>query len=385
MKAQEKQRQLQPWQEERIKKFQKQGIIFRLATSDDAQALTDFHNQEFGTQRSVQQWLWEYQTYAPDKSVFSIAVKDNQILATDGDIPIYMEIGGKTRLAAKEESWLCLPEYRGTGLIQALGNWRRKYGLREHFEMSFGLSTNDKIHGRFGFGTVFRNIQIWTRPGNLRTILTIRLRDHMTHWHGFSSFKFIASTGKLVVRALIRGKRGSIPPIYTRSGYELRKGQIPIEHLQDMHQRLLSNNDDIIWIKYDKNYLDWRIRQHPVKKYDEYQIYKEDVMCAYAFVTEQEGEVCISDLVSEDTLATSLLLNTILNEYTNRAVQFRFLGNPMDRLSLDLFRQLPQFGFSLATKWILNTNARKGAALSTEFLKIHNWHVNGLWTEGFLY
>jgi hypothetical protein len=384
MNKQEKQRQLEEWQEERLQKFQEQGITFRLAIPDDAQALADFHNQEYGTQRTAQHWLWEYQTYAPEKSLFRVAVKDGQIIATNGTIPIYIEVAGGTRLASKGESWLCLPQYRGTGLMQAMDDWVKKNGFAERFDISFGLTNIDKHHGRFSFAIVCRDIQIWTRPGNPKTALTLRLRNDMTHWHGTSSLRRIASTSRLVARALISGKNGRMPQINVLHGYELRRGQTSVEDLQELHQRLLSKNEDTIWIKYDSNFLNWRMRQHPFKKYDEYQVYQGDMLLAYAFTTEQEGEVCISDLLSEDKHATSLLLSTILDEYANRAVRYRFLGNPMDRLSLDLFRQLPLFGFSLAMKWNLTIWDNK-AALGTEFFKINNWHVNGLWTEGFLY
>ena len=384
MKAQEKRRQLHQWQEERIKKFQEQGIVFRLATPDDAQALADFHNQEYATRRTAQHWLWEYQTYAPDKSLFRVAVRDGQVIATGGNIPIHMEVGGKTKLASKGESALCLPQYRGTGLMPAIGDWARSNGLPEHFEMSFSLRNIDKLHGRNNFSPVFRNIQVWTRPGSPKVALTARLRGDMTLWRDTSSLRRIASTGKLVTRALTSGKGGSIPQINALPGYELRRGQTPMQDLQELHQRLFSKNKDIVWIKYDSKYLDWRMRQHPFKKYDEYQVYEGDVLRAYAFATEYEGEVCISDLLSEDKHATSLLLGTLLDEYASRAGQFRFLGNPMDRLSVDLFRQLPQFGFSLSMKWNLIVNDRR-AVLGTEFYQIRNWHVNGLWTEGFLY
>jgi hypothetical protein len=383
-KAQGEYEHLLEWQDARIQKFREQGITFRLATPDDAQALVDIHNQEYGTHRTVEHWLWEYDTYAPDDARFRIAEKDGKIIATGGNIPIYMEVGGETKLASKGENAWCLPQYRGTGLAPAIGDWARSYGIPEHYQINFNLRNIDKLHGRNNITPVYRNIQVWTRPGNPKIILTKRLLGDMTLWRGSSSLKRAISTGKLAAQALTRGKISDIPQVSILPGYELRKGRTPLEDLQSLRERLLSINEHVIWIKYDDKYLDWRIRQHPFNEYNEYQVYKGDVLKAYAFTTEHQGEVCLSDLLSEDPHATSVLLSTFLSDYTDRAGQYRFMGNPVDQLSIDLFRQLPQFGFSLAMKWNLTVRDRK-AALGTEFFQIRNWHVNGLWTEGFLY
>ena len=46
-----------------------QGIELRLATSEDAWDMVNFHNSYYGARRSPEHWLWEYQTYEPGKAV----------------------------------------------------------------------------------------------------------------------------------------------------------------------------------------------------------------------------------------------------------------------------------------------------------------------------
>jgi hypothetical protein len=369
--------ELPEWKKQRLARFREQGVRFRLATPEDVRALVRFHNSYYKTSKKPEHWVWEYHTYAPDKSHFIIAEKDGQILATEGFIPIYMDVGGKTVLGAKGESWLCLKQYRGTGLQQALRDYEREQGLLSIVPISWSFTLIDKLHGRDNFATVYRGIQVWTRVGNVRLLILTKLRDNAPLW------RRIGSVAKLTAKVLSERGRRAIPQVSIRPGYEIKKEQIPDEALIGLCERLREKkNKNVICIHYDSKYLSWRIREHPFLKYDEYQVQQDSKLRAYAFVTMHDNEAFISDLLSEDSYATSILLSTIVKDYGNKTGRLRFLGNPQDILSLDIFEQLPKFGFSLNMKWLISITDRVGD-MNREFYEISNWNVNGLWTEGF--
>ena len=175
-----------------------------------------------------------------------------------------------------------------------------------------------------------------------------------------------------------------MPQIEKQPGYEVKKGRIPDADLRGLCERVKSKNENAICIRYDQKFLSWRVREHPFLKYDEYQVFKAAKLRAYAFVTLFESVASISDLLSEDSYATSLLLSTIVKDYARKAQRFRFIGNPKDSLAQDLFDQLRQFGFSVATNLVLSVRHKTGGKYEQIF-DIRNWHVNGLWTEGYRY
>jgi hypothetical protein len=365
------------WRRQRLAKFREQGINFRRATAEDAPALVSFHNSYHRTNKQPEYWVWEYCKYAPDQSLFFMVEKDGQILATDGEIPVFMDMGGKAVSAVKGENSLCLKQYRGTGLHPAIGDYQREQGLLSTHPISWSLSNIDALHGKHYFNTVYRNIQLWTRAGNLRLLIKARLRDNTPLW------RRIGSAAHQAIKALFNKERTAIPQVAMRPGYEVKKEQLQSEALRELRNRLRTEkNKNTISIQYDDRYITWRIREHPVLKYDEYQVQQDDKLRAYAFVTMHDYEAFISELLSEDSHATSLLLSTIIKDYGNKTGQIRFFGNPKDSLSQDVFEQLPKFDFSLATTWRLTVWDRYGT-MNTEFYQIENWNVSGLWTEGF--
>jgi hypothetical protein len=202
-----------------------------------------------------------------------------------------------------------------------------------------------------------------------------RLQDYTPLW------RRLGSIGKLILKSFSRYKR--IREVEKRAGYEIRKERIPDEDLKSLYDRMKSRNGNVICIKYDERFLSWRVRGHPFLKYDEYQVYEGGKMRAYAITTLFKGVVSISDILSEDGYATSVLLHTILRDY-RWAGRFRFMGNPKDYLAEGIFKELRRFGFSVAMKWNLVVKDLAGTG-DERLFDIRNWHINGLWSEGYLY
>ena len=125
-----------------------------------------------------------------------------------------------------------------------------------------------------------------------------------------------------------------------------------------------------------------RVWEHPFIEYDEYHVYQNKKLRAYAFVALFRGVASISDLTSEDPYATSLLLYTIIKDYAKKVGRFLFMGNSDDFLARNVFDQLRQFGFSLISTDNFHFRDLTGSDIKQIF-EMGNWHINGLWTEGY--
>jgi GNAT superfamily N-acetyltransferase len=359
-----------------LAKWEQQGIECRLATPEDALDAVSFHNSYYGTQRRPEDWLWEYQTYKPDKTVFVIAKHGDRVVATMGRIPFLMEVGGKCVLSGKGENLLFSPAYRGTGFRQALVDFQDREAYARGMQFHWGFGETDAFFGRREFTTFYRDIEMWERIGDTWLDIALKLRDNAPLW------RRVGSAAKLFLKYFFTKKPRVIPQVEEKAGYQVRKARIPYEQLRELHERVKSKNKDVICIKYDRGFISWRVRNHPLFKYDEYQVCQAGQLRAYAFVCLFEGQVSISDLLSEDKHATSLLLSTIIESYQRQAGRFWFMANPMDYLYAGLFDQLREFGFSLAGKWLMKIKDIAGGK-DVGFYDVRNWHVTGLWTEGF--
>ncbi len=349
-------------------------IKFGLATSEDALEMVDFHNGYYRTKRKPEHWLWEYYGHLPHKSVAVFAKDGDRLIATQGMIPTYMEVGSGRFLTGKSESTLLLPSYRGSDIMPNLYEYAVENSVGRGTLKIWGFTDATKAFEKFRF-TWYPDILMMVRPGNLSAGIVSRLTAKAPIW------RKAGSTGMFLVFTLLKGRR-RISPIQELAGYELKKGRISQEHLHSFYERLKKKYKDIICISYSEEYLDWRIRQHPFIEYSEYGVYQGDELRAYAFVAWFERVASISDLTSEESGATSMLLRAILRDYGKQAGLFRFIGNPKAPLSQDLFNQLSQLGFSTAGNWILVLRDLTGGKIKQIF-DIRNWHINGLWTEGY--
>lgn len=358
-----------------ISQPEQRRIGFQLATNGHALDMVVFHNTYYGTKRRPEHWLWEYRIYNPDKVVFTFAKNFDKIIATQAMIPLYMEVGAKSVLSGKSENTLMLPAYRGTHVMQNLYEYAVKNCIDHGMQFIWGFTNAVKAFKKFGF-TSYSGIQMMTRPGNIWVGIRLRLKRESPFW------RQIGSIGKYILRYFFIRKRRHIPQLHKKTEYEIKKGICDEFCLKELYKRLKLQHKNIISIKYDQKYLRWRVREHPFIKYDEYQVYCGTNLRAYAIVGLVEGIVSISDLTSEDRYATSLMLHTILKNYDKKAGEFRFLGNTKDFLAQDTFKQLRQFGFSVSgnLNFVLK-DLTKGN--NEQIFDIRNWHINGLWTEGY--
>lgn len=351
------------------------NISYHLAGRDDAALLVNFHNSYYKTTRSPEQWLWEYASRSPEKTTFSYAKQGEKIIATQGMIPIILGVSGKKVLSGKSESTLLLPDYRGTQTFTNLYEFAVEECIRKGLRFIWGFTLATKAFDQFGFAS-YPDIFLMMRPGNILTGVTNRLKKN-------KPLKIlIGSTVKYISTYLTHRIKYSEPSYNVKNDFILKQGMCYEPDIEKLFSRLtVQQNNNLISLCYKKEYLDWRVRQNPFLRYDEFQVYDGSDLKAYAIVASGDGVVTISDITSEDPAATTLLIQNIINKHKRQTGEFRFLGNAKDILSQDIFNQLANYGFVIDKQWNLVLRDLTGGEY-TQIFDIKNWHINALWTEG---
>jgi len=358
-----------------ISESQKNNISFQLATSEHAFDAVLFHNSYYGTARSPKDWLWEYKTYKPDKSVFVFAKHAGKIIATQGMLPICVQCGQETIFCGKSESTLLLSEYRGTLLMQNLYEYAVGYCIEGGMRFIWGFTPAVKAFNKFGFVS-YKGVRTMVRRGNIWAGIRLKLRNKSPMW------RRIAATGKLILKHYLSRNNVATNVFHGASNYELRRGITDETCLKALFSRLKLQNNSLIYIRYDQEYFKWRVRENPSIQYTEYQVYNGNELKAFAIVALVRGILSISDLTSEDENAAALLLQTILHDFSKIAAEYHILINTQDILNQGVLKQLYKFKFSAGGTWnLVVRDLTKGK--NKEIFDVRNWHINGLWTEGY--
>jgi hypothetical protein len=348
------------------------------ALPSDVEQIVSFHNAAYGNSRKPEHWMWEYKGNYPDLFVFTVIKDQDQIVATQGMIPIYLSIQGKRLFSGKSDSTLLNPQYRGGSLFQEL--YEIAVALCRDRKMSciWGYTAAVKAFEKFQFRTY--EYVMWSSISilNLRRALSeLGQKDSGAARRVIEALKVL---GFWLYSSLLRAT-------YRSSGQGLAIGK-ELAHPQDLehlYQRLREKHSPLIHIDLDEQYLRWRVYGHPIFKYKTYFVYEDDCLTAYAIVNSHDKRMAyLVDFTFESVNAARFLLQQILRELQTqdfRAVTF--WANRTNPVAQQTFLLLRRFGF-LERKTTMHFVLRNLAVDDEENLfEVANWYMNGLWTEGY--
>jgi GNAT superfamily N-acetyltransferase len=345
-------------------------------THNQITELVSFHNRFYGSRRKPEHWLWQYSLYEPRKVVFSIAKDKEKIVGTQAMMPIYMRLGHRVIMTGKSENTLLSPEYRGKQVMENLYEFAVKNCQKSGIELIWGFTAATKAFAKFGFD-VRPGFQVYEKLGyNV-------LRGFIFPFGAPGSFKRkVGSATKYILTYLAQVKNIGIPKIANKPGYKIICGPPSEIDIKDLLDRLTKKFHQTITLPYDKKYLKWRVRGHPFLRYREYCVYERRALRAFAMVVLFKGTVSISELTSDSGTATDLVLRQILNDYCSNAGKFMFVLNPYDTSIWSTKSALVKFGFTAGPLQSFVLRDLSGGRYR-EIDDMANWHITGLWSEGY--
>lgn len=356
--------------------IKKENVEISRVSLSQAREFADFHNSYYGTKRKGEHWIWQYKTYAPDKAVFATIRDNGTLIGTQAMMPVYMRIGGKRILTGKSENTLLLPAYRGKNLMEELYEYAIKLCKEKGFEFIWGFTPAIKAFRKFGFSSM-PIANFFFKPGlNLKDGLTSKLNQTTS----FS--KKIATSGKYLYDFLKYSKQLTLPKIKIQNDYEVSTKDINLSEIRLLQNQLDIDSKPIITPSLDKEYVDWRIRNHPFLQHQEYTVYRKGMLYSYAFIMLYDTEISISDFCSLDEYSTSIMLSQIIQNNTPQASRFNILLNPNCAVyNRSLMRIFDQLGFKHRGS-TLNLVIRDLSNKKFENSRAEQWNVTGIWTEG---
>lgn len=97
-------------------------IVIREYKEGDEAQINLLHNKEYGTNRGIEEWRWEFRDGPYGESILAVAEHNGEIVGTQAQLPILLSYGGQEILSAKTEATHLKKGYRGQGILERLHN-----------------------------------------------------------------------------------------------------------------------------------------------------------------------------------------------------------------------------------------------------------------------
>ena len=350
-------------------------VNLKTVTQAQLSEIVGFHNNYYNENRQNNHFLWQYNTFEPNNTIFTLLKEHNKLIATQAMMPIHLKIGNKVYLTGKSENTLILPEYRGGKYMKVLYDYAVACCQDKGIKLVWGFTGATNAFQNFGF-KVYQGIQTYELQGpNLWAVINQKLNLSIP------LLGKIRATLKAIFHhyksTKINTANISKPP-----NYIISSEQLDLNELKAFLYNIHNEYAETISLHYTKKYLNWRTRKHPFLKYKEYQVKRNNNLVAYAFVTSFRETVSISDFISEDIHAASMIMAKIANDYSKTAAKFIIMINSSNILNRSTMKVITEYGFSPYFRSNFVIRDLSHGKLKNIF-DITNWNISALWSEGY--
>lgn len=136
-------------------------IGYRLATEKDYKNINDFHNRIYRSDRTIEQFYWEFHNAPAGPSIYIIAEDGDKVIGTQCAIPIYLiTSSGEKIYSGKSEDTLVDPEYRGQNIFNKLYEILFSECSAKGIKVIWGFTSAIKPFIKMGFDTPFEHKQV---------------------------------------------------------------------------------------------------------------------------------------------------------------------------------------------------------------------------------
>ena len=247
-------------------------VSYRLANKSDYPEINAFHNRIYGTNRTMEQFLWEFHDGPHGQSIYVIAEDQGKVVGTNCVIPIILINGNRKEYrTGKSEDTLVDPDYRGQRIFYKIYDFLFEKCLEGEIEFVWGFTSAIKPFKKIGFDVPFNQKQslIVNKP--------------------FKSYRFLVSLNpknkltdkiKILGLSVLSKMRGVLKLQSKGEKFEIRSA---IDQELDVMDLILENlsNESLFAIKQDVEFQKWRLYENPnYHKVHAYSVFKNDELKA---------------------------------------------------------------------------------------------------------
>lgn len=274
------------------------AIHVRLLQDSDKELANNFFNSIYSTNRSIENFYWEFVEGPSGKAIYVIAVDESKregpnIVGIQCAIPIELIDGtGRIVLTGKSEDTLVDPAYRGQKIFERMYDLLFEECKKAGIKCIWGFTPAKKAFERIGFEIPFQSHQALMvfNPFKAYSYLS-RLNPKNKVFEkikifGLSNLAFFKSSARVIGRS----KAIKAVSITLTGKIEVIKKLLP--------------KSSLLFLNMTEEYIEWRIKKNPFSNdYQNYQFYKSDALIADAIVNFRVPSLgYIEQIVFSDTI-----------------------------------------------------------------------------------
>lgn len=230
-------------------------VTYRLANSNDYENINSFFNRIYKSNRTMEQFLWEFDEGTFGKSIYVIAEDDGKIIGTNCVIPINLITSkNETIRSGKSEDTLVDPEYRGQKIFYKIYEFLFEKCREENIQVIWGFTSANKPFENLGFNIPYSHQQS----------LSV---NHL--WKSYKFLSLLNDKNKVIDKVKIFGlcslsKLKRIGNSFSKkSMFRIEKVDKIISGIDDLILRNQLELDNSFAIHQTSDFQDWRIYNNP--------------------------------------------------------------------------------------------------------------------------
>ena len=136
-------------------------VKYRQAEEKDYKKINDFHNRLYSSNRTIEQFRWEFHNSPAGRSIYIIGEDNDEIAGTNCVIPIFLiNSKGEKVLTGKSEDTLVDPKYRGQNVFYNLYQVLFEKCIENGVKVIWGFTSAYKPFKKLGFKIPYEHQQI---------------------------------------------------------------------------------------------------------------------------------------------------------------------------------------------------------------------------------
>jgi N-acetylglutamate synthase-like GNAT family acetyltransferase len=230
-------------------------VKYRLATEEDYRNINDFHNRIYKSNRTIEQFYWEFHNCPFGKSIYVIAEDEGKVVGTNCVIPIDLITSDQQIIhSGKSEDTLVDPEYRGQKIFYHIYEFLFERCKEEGIKIIWGFTSAKKPFRNLGFSVPFDHQQslavnnIWKSYQFLSALNSKNGIKDKLKILGLTIYSKLKLSGRL--RAGLRG-------------YRITEDEDIIDGISNLIQSNLTLLNSSYAILQNSRFQQWRIYQNP--------------------------------------------------------------------------------------------------------------------------
>ena len=315
-------------------------IVYREALEEDYIKINDFHNRIYKSNRTIEEFYWEFHNCPVGKSIYIIALDGEKVVGTNCVIPIEL-INNKQEiiLTGKSEDTLVDPDYRGQKIFYNIYEVLFQACEKNGVKVIWGFTSAKKPFKKLGFNIPYdheQNLLVNKIFKSYSYLVSLNSKNTL-----FSKFKIFSLCFLSKFKSKLNFEKSIIKE------YSLSVNLPITESIDELIHVNLSSEENSFAIYQNSAFQDWRIYSNPnFSKVHTYGFYDSENklvsllvfnshLNGVAYLCQANFDVCLSN--KEKSQMIKLVSKKMFSEEIIQIRSWQFSHNALNTNEKQLF------------------------------------------------